>query len=505
MKKHAGTGTSVGAKPSLGGGSNFYHGKDLGRHKIGIVGHGGPSSGADSSWSRLSQRIYEKDDEEEDMSEDENQELYENILADLLGKAKSGTKDFFSNIGIPGITRRKAGNIAASGIYSVPFLGDLLAAFFFIKNIRDLRQASNKFTKKLSDITGVNLGKDFLEPEGDFDRLKSRIESGDVDPKDELDHSLNLVYDKMTNPQLHKDMKITEADIEELRDIYDEMLDETRAIFLAFFGGIDVFLGQFGLVFNITLSLIEPEDIVNEIIVKHGQMMSALRKSGYFNTVLKIIEKLSLPGDYIGNVDLLFNVRKLERLVLVNKILDHYGDISTKEKQAALGMDVEGYLTPTQKLDLAKKGTEDPRAQTLLSYLPTTDDELRGLKAIVQNKLDLGDEFFESIDFENIVKRNRLNILETLSYLDEKEAEIIDDSHCNTDTNEMHCGGKTQEAEEMEEMNVVANIAGATTPLGTDAKGNPGSKKKRKKTHRIKEEVQNIQNWSHKTSGKIKY
>jgi hypothetical protein len=251
-------------------------------------------------------------DELEKDSDDEDLILQEFVDLGLIG---SGISDFFKkNIG-------KIFNIGQAAAYSIPVFGDLGAALKFLYSYfgpYGLRSSVKKFTRKFSKLTGVNLGNDFLEPEG----------LPDINDE-EFNAKINYATHKLLNLENYPEIKskLTPEKIEELVDGYDAILDSIRSSFIAFFGAADFFVGQKGFFINTLLSVVEPEDFADWLVNKYSEVyLKKIKKIFPDNNSLmeffkKIAGVLRIPLDTLGHFDLLINPDKLERVYLIHRSL----------------------------------------------------------------------------------------------------------------------------------------------------------------------------------------
>ena len=76
---------------------------------------------------------------------------------------------------------------AKSGVMSIPVFGDMFAFGKFLFTVAKLRRATRQFTRKLGRITEVDLGDDFLEPEGS------------LSSEEQLNQNLNEALYRITN------------------------------------------------------------------------------------------------------------------------------------------------------------------------------------------------------------------------------------------------------------------------------------------------------------------
>ena len=480
-------------KELYGHGGSFYSGKDLGSFQKGSLG----TRGADSNFSRRMQQhvpvdYYDIDIDEEDDDFGlsiviDNDILYENFLKNLYtsiadsdvaknikSTAGSAVKKVTSNIGIPGLMKRGK-NVFLSSLFGIPLLGDAIAFFFFVKNIGDVRKASRKLTHHLNSMTNLDLGDDFLEPENitSSDLMMQFISQGKTSQSYEslLDSRLDLVKSELTDPDRVKALGITYEDIIKLEDHYDDILDNIRAVFSAFFGAVDIFFGQLGMPVSIAISIIEPEDWINELVYYHGKMIDKMAKSTTATAaVFAILQYVSKPGDLAGNLDLLFNVEKLRRLIAINDILKHYEKIETMEDKINLGLTLTDYDHGFKKFSkaMADKGLDQ-------------DSDIAS-KIADDSWWTKANRFFR----QNILEENKQAIIDTLDYLENEEDELVD------------------------EISLSPSVSGVTGKFGLyDPDGSKTSKKRHKK--RVKdaniyaENIRDSEKWSTITSGRIKF
>lgn len=250
----------------------------------------------------------------------------DDIFGGVMGLGKTFPVDYFDEDGEDDEEENLNEGIfdgLSSALFSVPIIGDLAAAARFLWNYfgpYGLRAQLKKFTKTLEEVTNVELGNDFLEPEDiTFDA-------------DEFDERFIRAVDKLKNIDNYPDLKekLTPSKIIEILDRYDELLDSFQNCFISFFGAADYFAGQAGLYTNLIVSTMEPIDFVNWIAGKYlPTYIQGMKKvfPDEKSILTKMKKFIGKPLDYFGHYDLIINEKKLQRIVTVNEALNALRDI----------------------------------------------------------------------------------------------------------------------------------------------------------------------------------
>lgn len=306
-----------------------------------------------------------------------------------------------------------------SALFSVPIVGDLAAAASFLWKYfgpYGLRAQLTKMTKSIEDITDVELGDDFLEPENIT-----------FDPE-EFDERFRYAIEKLENIDSYPDLKkeLSPQKITEILDRYDELLDSLQTCFISFFGAADYFAGQAGVFTNLIISTMEPIDFVSWIGEKYlptyiKQMKKLFPDENSIMT--KMAKFISKPLDSLGHFDLLINEKKLNRIVMLNKALVIFRDIQDKR--------------------LSELGEEEGKITKVVNFLL--------------------DKLFEN---EMKQKKYKLSVLME-SYLETDEEESFEEINLEDEIDEAITIGS-------------GNIAGRIAPLGDENRGSIYSKKNKK-------------------------
>lgn len=419
-------------------------------HKRNALSTGAPNMSADQNFARNQMQRVNKNQkiEEEELEVDE---FVEDIAV---------IKEFFDST----MVDRFLGGLKTTAM-SVPIAGDIFAFGKFMYTISKLRKASRKFTKKLGRITGVDLGNDFLEPEGSLS--DERV----------LDDNLAEAINRITNLSDYPELKVTTHDIKNLDAKFAMMCKYVKDGIMEFIGFADIAFGQKGFFVNMGINFItfselpdylsgEYANIINDMSLKaktkEGKAHSDLL--GFFgNFLYSISYPLRKIGDFLGNIDLIINPKKLARLSKVHNALKQYRDVDTSEEYFQAGLKpVPGsqyyYYMRDVKDDLIGKSVLDTAAKGL----PPTQLKL-----------------------ENFLKKNKNYLSSDISL-----AELYEDEEELDDPVEEHM------------------IAGASTPMGTKSNGSIESSKERearlKSANIYREHLQVMQSWKHMTSGRIK-
>ena len=321
--------------------------------------------------------------------------------------------------------------LGKSAVYSVPIFGDALAAVSFLWSYFGpfgLRSQLRGFTRKLSNLSQVDLGEDFLEAEG-----------GDTEDSDEkLDFLLDEAVFRMVNLESLPELNVSYEDILLLQKEWDDINDKMRDIIVDFIGFIDMFTQQ-GIMLNAAISITEPEDLADFITREYSDFIRKLEDSGQKSRIYSIAKKalkmLSKPLDHLGNLDLLFNIDKLNRLSKVNTIFTHYKDVETKEDMAQVGL---------------KQGKLSKAISTTLDTQDVPEEERE--------------------DKENLITKTFQKVLSILTEHNVSLAELYEDDQYYDDL--LLSAGEEDELgeEEIEEMSA-GGVAGPAVPLGKNAKG----------------------------------
>tara|TARA_B100000900_G_scaffold416113_1_gene449196 strand:- start:3819 stop:5153 length:1335 start_codon:yes stop_codon:yes gene_type:complete len=282
--------------------------------------NGGPRMSADSGYSRLTmQRVnkgmQEEEEEEEEMPEDETKNLLKEFAPfDML----SGT--------------------IKSGAMSIPIFGDLFAFGKFTYTVYNMRRLTRSFTSRLSKLSGVELGNDFLEPEGK------------ISDQETLRNNLIEATNRIRNLNDYPELDVNFVDIKKLKSEYVILCKYVKDAIMEFVGFADVAFGQQGFYLNVGLSAVTFSTLPDFIVGEYSQMISKMKLRaeaeegmslknllrGTASMFLKVPQKIL---DFTGNTDLLINPEKLSNLTLVHNMFKVYKDVDTNEEKAEMGLD----------------------------------------------------------------------------------------------------------------------------------------------------------------------
>ena len=391
--------------------------------------------------------------EEEEYNEDEVDEEIKNLIKEI-------SMSDLSRWGTKGL------NLGKSAVYSIPGVGDALASVSFLWSYFGpwgLRSQVKGFTRKLSKLSDIELGNDFLEAEG-------KIEEDAW-----LDGQLDEVVYRMTNLKDMPDLDIAYEDIVMLEKEWDDINDKIRDILIDFIGFADALTFQQGIYLNVGLSMLDPEDVPDFIIRKYAdwvRSMTSEDKNIIYKAASKGLAAAGKPLDYLGNVDLLLNPDKLSRLGKIQLIFDHFDGISTEEEMAAVG------LNPGKATLFTSQVAQDAGG-------PTAAPEDTKEKQAMLTKA------FKSV-WDVITENGELTLKELYAddLVDIDEGMVCE--HCG----ELHEGDcPIHEDDELEEYSA-GGVGGAAVPMGKMHRaGTPNYTKK---------DIENFHNYAHRTYGKIK-
>ncbi len=423
---------------------------------------GGLTMSADSAFSRNHMQRVNKN-----MEEEEEQEIddYVNNVNDL-----ALIKEF-----VGGDTLNKFLGVGKSGLMSIPIFGDLFAFGKFLFTIAKMRRASRLFTRKLSKLSMVELGNDFLEAEG-------KISSDVVLDQNLTEATYRLRNIKEFNERQRSlgkpELKVTNLDIKNLDAKFNLLCKYVKDAIMEFVGFADIALGQKGFFLNVGISMIAFSEIPDYITGEYSEVVRGMKEKAQLKSQQEGTNKdlldymkdlaggvISAPRkmlDFLGNVDLLINPDKLARLSLVHGFLKHYDDIDTNEEKLEAG------LTPTPGTDYFyffqdQKPAETGPTMPSLSSIPIPDE---------------------------VITEREIKSLSPYLREEYKLAELYEDEE--------------ETAEEVDEH----FVGGVATPMGTKSDGSretSAEAEKRKNAADIyRRHLQEIQNWKHMTSGRIK-
>lgn len=298
--------------------------------------NGGPSGPADSSYNRVvMQKVNKNFKTEEEEKEEELDKFVDNV--NLLKEFSLTLPDSFID---------KAAGIGKSGLMSIPVFGDAFAFTKFLYTIYKLRSASRKFTKKLSQLTQIELGDDFLEPEGAITSDSS------------LDNNLSEAVYRLSNLKEYPELDVTMVDIHRLKDKYFQLFRYCKDAIMEFIGFADVAIGQKGFFVNAGISLVTYSEFPDFLVGEYASFIDELmlkaeekseKEGNYFSNIIDFFKDaaskfISVPRklmDFIGNIDILINPNKLERLASIHNALEIYDDVDTNKEKYDLGLDAE--------------------------------------------------------------------------------------------------------------------------------------------------------------------
>lgn len=406
----------------------------------------------------------ELDEEEDEMSDEEVENLLKEFDIPFIDLDLGSIKDI-------GKTLYRG---AKSATYSVPGIGDAISGISFVWQYFGpwgLRSQVRDFTENLSKLSQVDLGDDFLESESG-----PQTDSA-------LDVRVNEAVLRLTNLKDYPELSVSYADIVSLQKDYDDINDKLRDVLMAFIGFADFAAGQSGLYLNLTLSVLEPEDFAMWIATKYADYIRKIEAAGgksvIYSAAAKALKTAGKPLDYLGNLDLLMNVDKLNRLSAINSIFKEYKGVDTEEEKIAKGLKVN-------------RGTSLARRIASGDY----SDQLS--KAGIDVK-DLSPEEVE--DKEKLYHKIFRRALSVLTEYNTSLAELYEEEDAEPSEDELE--------EDVDEASGAGGVAGVAVPIGKEADGSnstPSILKKRAEDADIyRENIRYAQNWSSRTSGKIKF
>ena len=244
-------------------------------HRRNHMSMGAPNMSADQHYSRTVMSRVNK-----------NQELEEEI--DEFVEDIELVKEFLS----PQVMDTVLGGVK-TGFMSIPVIGDAFAFGKFMFTAAKLRRSSRKFTHKLSKLTGVDLGDDFLEPEG------TMIDSAT------LDTNLAEALNRITNLSDYPDIRVTSIDIKNLESKFVLTCKYVKDAIMEFIGFADFAFGQKGFFVNMGINFVtfsklpdfltgEYASFVNEMSTmakaKEGDSFTSLRS--FFGSFLSALSYL---------------------------------------------------------------------------------------------------------------------------------------------------------------------------------------------------------------------
>lgn len=449
--------------------------------------NGGPTMSADSNYSRTQMSKVNKNIDIEDEESDIEIDDYVKDVNDL-----AIIKEFVS----PESFNKLLG-VGKSGIMSIPIFGDLFAFGKFLFTIAKMRRASRKFTKKLSKLSMVDLGNDFLEPEGSISSER-QLDSNLTEAMYRL-RNLEEFNERQRNAG-RPELKVTNVDIQNLNSKFDLLCKYVKDAIMEFIGFADIAVGQKGFFVNLGISMITFSELPDFITGEYATIVRGLKekaqlksqKEGNNKTFIDYMEDMaggviSVPRkmlDFLGNVDLLMNPDKLARLSLVHGFLKHYDDIDTNEEKQAAGLEASAGTDYYYWLKDNAKPSEG-------SVLDTTSyDKLSTKDALPDLQL-------RQLRLESDAKQYALYLKEEHSLL-----ELYEDYEEDMSEDEY-------EEEAISEFSGAAAAGGGpATPLGTGPSGKKETARERAKRQKAaniyKEHLQEIQAWKNMTSGRIK-
>jgi hypothetical protein len=415
------------------------------------IGHASPTMSADSHYSRnVMQRVNKNMIEKENDSEEELDNFVDSV--NLIKEFSLPSLNLGSDI------KDRVLSLGKTGLMSIPVFGDLFALTKFLFTIHKLRRASRKFTKKLSSLTGIELGDDFLEPEGSI--TSERL----------LTNNIAEASNRLSSLQDYPELDITMIDIHNLSDKYFQVFRYCKDAIMEFIGFADAPFGQSGAYLNIGISAVTYSNFPDFLLGTYADYVDELSMlaeaktneenkvySGLLNFFKEVTESIiSVPRrlmDFLGNLDILINKEKLERLAMIHNSLATFKDVDTNKEKYDLGLDAE---PGTSYFDFLKSMGVDINQSPEISDLSLSED----------------------------VKKMAFYLKEEYSLLELYEDEDEDESV------EEHV------------------VAGGTAPMGKKLDGTvetPSQRRARNKQANIyAEEVRKIQEWKLKTIGRIK-
>jgi hypothetical protein len=416
------------------------------------IGHASPSMSADSHYSRnVMQRVNKNMIEKENDSEEELDNFVDSV--NLIKEFSLPSLDLSSGI------KDRVLSLGKTGLMSIPIFGDLFALTKFLFTIHKLRRASRKFTKKLSSLTEIDLGDDFLEPEGS------------MSSESLLTSNIAEASNRLSNLKDYPELDITMIDIHNLSDRYFQVFRYCKDAIMEFIGFADAPFGQSGAYLNIGISTVTYSSFPDFLLGTYANYIDDLTMlaeektkeenkefSGLINFFKELTASLiSVPRrlmDFLGNLDILINKEKLERLAMIHNALSSFSDIDTNEEKYNMGLDA----TPgTSYFDFVKSMGVDINQTPEISDMSLSED----------------------------VKKMAFYLKEEYSLL-----ELYEDEDEEDESVEEHF------------------VAGGTATIGKKLDGTvetPSQRKARNKQANIyAEEVRKIQEWNLKTIGRIK-
>ena len=366
------------------------------------------------------------------------------------------------------------GNLAQSAAFSIPGIGDAAAFIKFLFKIYGpdgLKAHSEDFTDYMYSLTDIDVGGDFLEPEGGI--LKNfELDDGSINENAAIsafDASLVEAVNRIKFPKDYEGITIHPNEIKQLRYLYRRVLKDMKQLLISFIGFADVIAGQKGFYINAILSFTPAERIPDFVVRKYARHLAKFDNTmigRIKEKVFELAEKASMPLDYLGNLDLLFNLDKLRRLSLIDSIFEYYEDYGyevPEDDETYQRKIVNVSALPDEELPVDKEEDEEQ------GYLDKAKDYVTGL-------------FSENYDTDKFIYETFV-LEKSLRSLYEEDEEDID---------EISSGG----------------VAGAATPLGTKSDGKKETEKERKdrvkKADIYREHLRHLQDWKHATSGRRK-
>ena len=147
--------------------------------------NGGPTMPADSAHARIDMQRVNKN---------QNNETEEEDSEEIISEISAANLDAISGV-------------AKSALFSIPVFGDLFAFGKFLITIAKMRTYSKKFAATLSELSGVDVGGDVLEPEGTM--------TSDDQLDAALSEAVNRLSDIVSYEASHSELDVT------MKDIYD--------------------------------------------------------------------------------------------------------------------------------------------------------------------------------------------------------------------------------------------------------------------------------------------
>lgn len=415
------------------------------------ISGGGPSMSADSAYSRNTLKRVNKNMKNKD---DESEEELDNFV---------DTVNLIKEFGIPDNMSDKIMSLGKTGLMSIPVFGDVFAFSKFLYTIYKLRKATNKFTKKLSEMTEIDLGNDFLEAEGSIASESS------------LNNNLTEATYRLSNLKNYPELDISMIDIHNLSDKYFQVFRYCKDAIMEFIGFADAPFAQQGAYINIGVSMLTYSEFPDFLLGTYAEYIDDLtlraeaksssenkKFTSLIDTFKDIANDLiSVPRklmDFLGNLDILINKEKLERLAMVHNVISMYDDVDTDKEKYDFGLDAEPGTSYSE----------------FLKNMGLDTSEIN-LAADVMNNLKL-QEAVKSMSFYLQEDYNLIDL-----YDDDNEEDSVEEQHM---------------------------VGGGTAPIGKKLDGSTETSAQRKDRHKkaniYAEEVRKLQEWKLKTTGRIK-